>query len=564
MNPADAQTGPDAGTSVARAPVSVRPGPAVRLGSLPGNSEQDLRLIQDRISLFAVSAFFITAMFLVAMTGLDLGLEDGQGFQSSEGRVFHVLATLAAFGAWRIAQRRRLISPAALGWLDAAGTIGVCISFAAMGHFSMQPFGFYTALLAILHVNVGRASLVPSVATRTLGICAASFAGVVLSRALLPLPPGLVQSGALRLRWVLEAALWSGAGSGVATLASQVIYGLHERALEARQLGQYQLEQKIGQGGMGEIYRARHAMLRRPTAVKLISGTGSEERLRRFEKEVQLTARLTHPNTISIFDYGRTPDGTFYYAMELLEGLTVEQLVERHGPQPPARVVHLLQQACGALSEAHGIGLIHRDIKPANLYLCRRGGVPDFVKVLDFGLVRELRNDGDSKGSNIKGSQVDTVVGTPLYLSPEAILSPDRVDARADLYGLGGVAYFLLTGSPPFNGRGLVEICSHHLHTQPEPPSRRRPVPPELDALVLRCLAKDPSERPQTAAELADALRACDATGTWSTNDAERWWRELGPMPAPELVSEPSGEQPRVTVCAVDLKRRLGERQRSA
>jgi len=559
MNPAGAQSEPSDGASASRSPLSGRPGAAVRLGSLPGNSEQDLRLIQDRIALFAVSAFFITAMFLVAMTGLDLGLDDGQGFQSPEGRVCHVLATLAAFVTWRVAQRRRLISPGSLGWLDAAGTVGVCVAFSAMGHFLKQPFGFYTALLAILHVNVGRASLVPSVATRTLGICAASFAGLVVSRALTELPAGLEHPGALRLRWVLEGALWSAAGSGVATLASHVIYGLHERALEARKLGQYELEQKIGQGGMGEIYRARHAMLRRPTAVKLVSGTGSEERLRRFEKEVQLTARLTHPNTISIYDYGRTPDGTFYYAMELLDGLSVEQLVERHGPQPASRVIHLLEQACGALAEAHGISLIHRDIKPGNLYLCRRGGVPDVVKVLDFGLVRELKSDGDIKGSN-----VDTVVGTPLYLSPEAILTPDRVDARADLYGLGGVAYFLLTGSAPFSGRGLVEICSHHLHTQPEPPSRRRPVPPDLDALVLRCLAKDPGERPQTAAELAEALRNCDAGGSWSTADAERWWAEVGKEHVAEPVTDVSGEQPCLTVCAVDLKRRFAERLRSA
>jgi eukaryotic-like serine/threonine-protein kinase len=530
----------------------------VRLGSLPQSSEEDLKLIQDRIALFAFAAFLITTMFLVANIGLDLGLADGQGFLTPTGRTCHLLATLAAFTAWQVARRESIYSPATLTWLDAVGTVGVCVAFAAMGHFLKQPSGFYTALLAILHVNVGRAALVPSVALRTLVICGASFVGLVVSRAIMSLPDTAYPS-ALRLRWVLEAALWSGAGSGVATLASHVIYGLHEKALEARKLGQYELERKIGQGGMGEIYRARHAMLRRPTAVKLISGNVSEERLRRFEKEVQLTARLTHPNTISIYDYGRTPDGTFYYAMELLEGLTVEQLVERHGPQPPARVIHLLEQACGALSEAHGIGLIHRDIKPANIYLCRRGGVRDVVKVLDFGLVREIN------GGDVKGSTVDAVVGTPLYLSPEAILAPDRVDASADLYGLGGVAYFLLTGAPPFGGRSLVEICSHHLHTVPEPPSRRRAVPPDLDALVVRCLAKDPSQRPPSAAALAEALRSCSDAGGWSTSDAERWWSEAEQQPAPSHPpSEPSGEQPRLTVCAVDLKRRLAERQPSA
>jgi serine/threonine-protein kinase len=245
--------------------------------------------------------------------------------------------------------------------------------------------------------------------------------------------------------------------------------------------------------------------------------------------------------------------------MELLEGLTVEQLVERHGPQPAGRVIYLLEQACGALAEAHGIGLIHRDIKPANIYLCRRGGMHDVVKVLDFGLVRELQNDDDVGGSNI-----DTVVGTPQYLSPEAILTPDRVDARADLYGLGGVAYFLLTGSAPFEGRSLVEICSHHLHTAPQPLSQRRPVSADLEALVLRCLGKDPSARPASAAALAGELRACEDAGSWSAESAERWWAEMEKISLPEAALHGSGEQPRMTVCAVDLKRRLAERQRSA
>jgi hypothetical protein len=556
MNESDAPRAPDA-TPASRPAYSVRPNAsAIRLGSLPANSEQDLRLIQDRLALFGVSTFLITTMFLIGVALLDVGLGDGQSYLTPRGSLFHVLATLAALSIWLVSRRRQPFSPEALLRIDLAGTVGVCVAFAAMGHFFVQPFGFYTALLAIIHVNVGRAAIVPSVATRTLAICAASLAGLVISRALLPLPDGVAMGGALRLRWVVEAVLWSTAGTGVATLASHVIYGLHERALEARRLGQYELQEKIGQGGMGEIYRARHAMLRRPTAVKLVS-SGSEARLRRFEKEVQLTARLTHPNTISIYDYGRTPDGTFYYAMELLDGMSIEQLGALHGPQPGARVIHLLQQACGALSEAHGIGLIHRDIKPGNMYLCRRGGVADVVKVLDFGLVRELENDADVSRSN-----VDAVVGTPLYLSPEAILSPDRIDARADLYGLGGVAYFLLTGAPPFGGKSLVEICGHHLHTVPEPPSRRRPVETDLERVVLRCLAKDPSERPASAAALAAELGACADAGLWTVPDAESWWARFGAerAPVPEVVREP----PRMTVCAVDLKRRLRERKESA
>jgi serine/threonine-protein kinase len=530
----------------------------VRLGSLPANSEQDLRWVQDRLALFSKTVFLITSMFLVADVTLSLLLVERAYSISMAGRASHLAATLLALGSWRATRSRHQFSPAALQRLDAVGTIGVCLAFAFMGHQAAQPYGFYTALLAIIHVNVGRAAVVPSVPGRSLLIGICSFAGLIVSRAILLYGSGALNPS-LHVRGLVEAVLWSAAGAGVATLASRVIYGLHERALEARQLGQYQLEEKIGEGGMGEIYRARHAMLRRPTAVKLLTGNGSEQQLRRFEKEVQLTARLTHPNTISVYDYGRTPDGTFYYAMELLEGLTVEQLVERHGPQPASRVIHILAQVCGALIEAHGVGLIHRDIKPANIYLCRRGGVPDVVKVLDFGLVREVKSDASLTQSNL-----DVIVGTPLYLSPEAILSPERVDARADLYGLGAVAYFLLTGSPPFNGQGVVEICGHHLHTQPEPPSQHTLVPGDLEALVLACLAKAPERRPGSAGELLQALRACVDAAGWSGSDAEAWWSSFESAAPPARTREPSGAQPRQTICCVDLERRLAKRQQSA
>jgi serine/threonine-protein kinase len=358
---------------------------------------------------------------------------------------------------------------------------------------------------------------------------------------------------------VLTAVLWSTAGVAVATLASRVIYGLQEMAREARQLGQYVLEEKIGEGGMGEVYRARHAMLRRPTAVKLLSGDGSESQLRRFEKEVQLTARLTHPNTISIYDYGRTPEGVFYYAMELLDGVTLEQLVQNEGPQPAGRVIHLLRQVCAALKEAHGVGLIHRDIKPANIFLCRRGGVSDFVKVLDFGLVREVRSTGDVTRSNI-----DALVGTPLYMSPEAILTPDRIDARADIYGLGGVAYHLVTGAPPFAGQSLVELAAHHLHSIPPPPSQRTPVPDDVERVILSCLAKDPGDRPESAEALSRSLRACKDAETWTETDADAWWAHwveaLQTKPQREVLS---AKEPQRTICC-DLERRLRSKEHVA
>jgi serine/threonine-protein kinase len=261
----------------------------------------------------------------------------------------------------------------------------------------------------------------------------------------------------------------------------------------------------------------------------------SETSLKRFEREVQLTARLTHPHTITIFDYGRTPEGLFYYAMELLDGASLERVVGVAGALPAARVLHVLYHVAGALTEAHDVGLIHRDIKPANIILCRRGGMDDFPKVVDFGLVKDLE-----QGASAGLTRADTLAGTPLYLSPEAVTAPDRVDARSDLYSLGAVGYFALTGMNVFSGRTLVEVCSHHLHTPPEPPSARlgRAVPEDLETLLLQCLEKNPENRPRSAHELCRRLEACAAFGGWTGDDARAWWSEHGALvaEAPQAV----------------------------
>jgi serine/threonine protein kinase len=233
---------------------------------------------------------------------------------------------------------------------------------------------------------------------------------------------------------------------------------------------------------------------------------------------VQITARMTHPNTVSVFDYGRTPDGIFYYAMEYLDGVTLQDLVDELGPLPPPRAVHVLLQICGALAEAHENGLVHRDIKPANVMLAERGGLVDFVKVLDFGLVKEAHAEGS------KASAANVLVGTPHYLAPEAVLDPRHVDARTDLYALGASAFFLLTGSPVFRGRSVVELCGHHLHTAPEfPAADRERVPEALQALVLACLAKEPAARPESAAAVAARLRNC-GVDDWTQEEATAWW----------------------------------------
>jgi serine/threonine-protein kinase len=307
------------------------------------------------------------------------------------------------------------------------------------------------------------------------------------------------------------------------TVISRIIYGLRVQVREARRLGQYVIEEKIGGGGMGEVYRARHGMMRRPTALKLLrSGHARETDRLRFEREVQLTARLTHPNTITIFDYGRTDDGVFYYAMELLDGANLQRIVEVSGAQPAGRVLRILTTACGALAEAHGLGLIHRDVKPANIVLCTQGGEPDVVKVLDFGLVKELALDGDASLT-----VASALIGTPLYMAPESILDPQTIDARADLYALGAVAYFLLAGSAVFRGKTIVEVCAQHLHQEPERLAERGVlVSPELEAIVRACLAKKPEDRPQSAVELRASLGACRGVEPWGEDQARAWWLE--------------------------------------
>jgi len=301
---------------------------------------------------------------------------------------------------------------------------------------------------------------------------------------------------------------------------------LQKATLAAKKLGQYALEQKLGAGGMGTVYKARHAMLRRPTAVKLLDVDKiSDTAIARFEREVQLTSALSHPNTVAVFDFGRTPDGIFYYAMEYLDGINLDRLVKRFGPLPEARMVYILRQVCGALAEAHRAGLVHRDVKPANIFLTSRGGMHDFVKVLDFGLVKAL--DGQET-ANLTSANVMT--GTPLYASPEAVSHPDQVNARTDVYSVGAVGYFLLTATPVFTGDSVVEICMKHVNAAPDPPSVRsgKPFSGDLEGLLLRCLAKSPSDRPGDAAELLRELEACAIDGTWTARDAAAWWATHG------------------------------------
>ena len=309
---------------------------------------------------------------------------------------------------------------------------------------------------------------------------------------------------------------------GAVLWSSFIVQRLRLQVGEGRVVGQYRLERQLGEGGMGTVYLARHALLKRPTALKMLKPhLASDEIVARFEREVQLASQLTHPNTIEIYDYGRTREGVFYYVMEYLEGETLDKLVAAHGPMPVSRVLYVLRQVCAALREAHGRGLVHRDVKPHNIMLCLRGGEHDLVKILDFGLVK---NTGGRQSRDI--TQYQKMLGTPLYMSPERVRNPGDADARADIYSLGAVGFYLLTARELFETTGEHDLLYHIVHTPPRRPSELvAGVPKRLDDLIVRCLAKDRGERPHEVLVLMALLEALSVEYPWNQHDAEKWWK---------------------------------------
>lgn len=321
------------------------------------------------------------------------------------------------------------------------------------------------------------------------------------------------------------------------------LYGIHildtlrQDAFEARRLNQYQLGERLGAGGMGEVYLAEHRLLRRTCAVKMVSPEKSLDRraLAMLEREVRATALLSHPNIVEIYDYGRTDDGSFYYVMERLQGLNLSELVEQHGPLPASRVIYLLRQACDGLADAHAAGLIHRDLKPDNIFAAQIGRRFDVAKLLDFGLVKQIAlpqgNDSvhDSNvDENVSLTITGTVMGTPLFMAPEQGLGDARLqDHRADIYSLGAIAYFLLTGQPPFEGTNPLRVLAAHQIDEVIPPSHLFPVPDDLEHIVLRCLEKHPADRYASAEELGDALTDCHDATDWDGARAEDWWTKV-------------------------------------
>jgi len=327
---------------------------------------------------------------------------------------------------------------------------------------------------------------------------------------------------------------------GVAVVISHVVTTLGRQVAKAREMGSYQLGELLGRGGMGEVYKASHRMLARPAAIKLIrremlgvnDSAAAARTIARFRREAEAAAQLRSSHTVDLYDFGVTEDQTFYLVMEFLDGMDLESLVRQHGPMPAARVVHVLRQVCDSLDEAHARGLVHRDIKPANIHLGRVGRHDDFVKVLDFGLVKTAAMSAEPLLATIEG----VIMGTPAYMAPEMALG-EHVDARADLYALGCVAYYLLTGAQVFSGDTALKVITQHIQAVPVAPSERTelPIPAKLEHLVLACLAKKPEDRPQTARDLAHSLDSIDGM-TWSEEQAAQWWRQHHPPHA--LASE--------------------------
>jgi eukaryotic-like serine/threonine-protein kinase len=332
---------------------------------------------------------------------------------------------------------------------------------------------------------------------------------------------------------------------GVAVVISHIVTSLGQQVAKAREMGSYQLGELLGRGGMGEVYKATHRMLARPAAIKLIRpemiGAGdpaaAQLAVNRFRREAQAAANLRSPHTVELYDFGVTDDQTLYFVMELLDGMDLDTLVRQHGTVPAGRVVHLLIQVCASLDEAHVRGLVHRDIKPANIHVGRLGLVQDFVKVLDFGLVKPI---ADRSVEQSLTTQAGLIVGTPGYMAPEMVLS-DAVDGRADLYALGCVAYYLLTGQQVFDGDTTMKVIAKHLQEVPIPPSERGPVaiPPSLEQVVLACLAKKPEDRPRTAAELARLLAATDVE-PWTDEQAQAWWATTTVDSGPRESTDPT------------------------
>jgi eukaryotic-like serine/threonine-protein kinase len=502
------------------------------------DTSNGLDFVRERLALVGKTLFLVSFGFYLFLLA-SMVLVGGAPFVAVvKGPVAfgHLAASWTMGLLWLLARRPRL-SVRSLGTLDAVSIVVACGFLSIM---TMNDEGQILQVLLALTVTVMiRAILVPSRPRRTMVLSALAFLPTVVVCIARHNPTALLPgftAGYQKQYMTLNTVLWSILGTTLATIISRVTYGLRQQVAEANELGQYVLEEKIGGGGMGEVWRARHRLLIRPAAIKLIRPQMSgdpELLLRRFEREARATAALKSPHTVQLYDFGATEDGRLYYVMELLDGLDLDTLVRQYGPLPAERVVHILRQVCSSLQDAHVNGLVHRDIKPANVVVSRAGTTFDFAKVLDFGLVK-LDTARNSEDDAVKLSIEGSAGGTPAFMAPEVVLGVADTDHRVDLYALGCVGYWLLTGKLIFEGRSVVEVMFHHAHTPPPRPSTTSelPIPAPLEDLVMECLEKDPARRPTSAEAVSTRLDVVSLESAWTVERAERWWAMHRPLPA--------------------------------
>jgi serine/threonine-protein kinase len=526
------------------APTLLRPDAAAALAvSRQGSQGLPRDLIRQAIPrlramalLYAV-VFFLAGFFPSLLSAADRAVLFGNVVQWLPG----VLSISIALVVAAVAASPRL-SPVGVSVMAVAFEIGSCYGIAAAELLQPRSLDFTNATwVGLSWVAVWLlifTIVVPASPRRSVfaGLAAASGVPVMaaVSFTVYP-PPVLLNRWQFFFLFVFPYLLVV----GMAYVGARVLFALGNEVRKARELGSYRLIERIGHGGMGEVWRARHRLLARPAAIKLIRPTlaaheGSEA-ASRFRREAQAIASLRSPHTVDLFDFGVADDGTFYYVMELLDGLDAEQIVQQFGPMPAERVIHVIRQVCHSLSEAESVSLVHRDIKPANIVLCRYGEDDDFVKVLDFGIVKAIQGPGDVDGTpTMTAVTAEHVVrGTPAFIAPEQVLGGGAVDHRADIYATGCLMYWLLTGQLVFTGETSMQLLVQHAQATPAPPSRRTelPIPESLDAIVLACLAKDPNQRPQTARDLASRLSAVPVGAAWTPERARAWWDMCRPEP---------------------------------
>jgi eukaryotic-like serine/threonine-protein kinase len=516
---------------MAESPAGSRKMVSTRAAWRGSDDEESRAYLQSRLTVLSRLMFW---SFAVLLGGMVLLYKQYRYLEPRDNDRIYMIAgvgVLILAIVWRGFLVRRELSLRTLYAIDLFYALGTGIIFASAAYIAWDfRVSAWANLLWSCFTMFLRTIVLPSTGRRTAVAGTLLFAPMVLASIGLSikgspeLPPSAYIGGMLMIANVVIL---------LSTIGSRLIYGLRRQVNAAMRLGQYTLDSKIGEGGNGSVYRAHHALLRRPTAIKImLPDRVGADTIDRFEREVQAMSLLTHWNTVAIYDYGRSPDGVFYYAMEYLDGIDLENLVIDFGPQPSDRVIAILVQMCGALNEAHRRNIIHRDIKPANVLLCERGAVPDVAKVVDFGLAKEINADtgGDSTRS---------ILGTPAYIAPEAVTDPATIGPPADLYAVGAVGYFLLTGRRVFEAKTNLDLCIQHVTATPKPPSTmtKNPIQPELEALILRCLAKSPAERPASADELAKLLRDVPSARVWSDASALQWWDDFRRLPRPASAS---------------------------